>query len=118
MDNVLNFSIFLDCIGFSFSAATLFILRKRKQGDVQVTGFTKHITPYLCVLFVLAYFVVATAVVIDNPNAALTGIVLMVLFFLLFFAFYHKKGRDLPGSLKLSEEQSKDLHQHPRNSRN
>lgn len=95
VDNVLNFSIFLDCIGFCFSAATLFILRKRKQGNGSITGFTRYITPYLCVVFVLAYLVIATAVVIDNPNAAITGIVLMVLFFLLFFAFYHKKERVL-----------------------
>jgi APA family basic amino acid/polyamine antiporter len=95
VDKVLNFSIFLDCIGFVTSAAALFILRKRNQGNESIKGFTKHITPYLTVLFVLAYLVVATAVVIDDHDAAITGVILMVVFFLLYFAFYHKRERVL-----------------------
>jgi amino acid transporter len=76
----------------SLSAATLLILRKRKQGEINVeAGFPKNITPLLCVLFVIAYGFVATAVVIDKPMAALTGVVLMVIFMILYFAFYHKR---------------------------
>jgi preprotein translocase subunit SecG len=59
---------------YEFSAATLLILRKQKTGEANVgKGFMKKITPLLCVLFVIAYIVVATAVVIDKPKAALTG---------------------------------------------
>ncbi len=95
VDNVLDFSIFLDCIGFSTSAATLLILRKRGQGNEEITGFARHVTPYLCVVFVLAYFVIATAVVIDNPAAATTGLALMVLFFLVYFVFYHRRKKGI-----------------------
>ncbi|MCU0322830.1 MAG: hypothetical protein MUE72_10460 [Chitinophagaceae bacterium] len=92
VDDVLSFSIFLDCFGMSLSAATLLILRKRKQGEANVSaGFAKNITPLLCVLFVIAYGFVATAVVIDKPYAALTGVVLMVIFMVLYFVFYHKR---------------------------
>lgn len=92
VDDVLSFSIFLDCFGMSLSAATLLILRKRKQGEANVSkGFAKNITPLLCVLFVIAYGFVAVAVVIDKPYAALTGIVLMVIFMALYFVFYHKR---------------------------
>lgn len=92
VDDVLSFSIFLDCFGMSLSAATLLILRKRKQGEANVSaGFAKSITPLLCVLFVIAYGFVATAVVIDKPYAALTGVVLMVIFMVLYFVFYHKR---------------------------
>ena len=91
VDNVLSFSMFLDCIGMSTSAATLFILRKRKQGDASVTGSLTRILPLLTILFVSAYGFVATAVVIDNPQAAITGISLLALFLALYFVFYHKK---------------------------
>ena len=91
VDNVLSFSIFLDCIGMSTSAATLFILRKRHQGDADVTGSLKKIIPVLTFLFVCSYAFVATAVVIDNPKAALTGVSLLILFAAVYFVFYHKK---------------------------
>ena len=91
VDNVLSFSMFLDCIGMSTSAATLFILRKRKQGDGAVTGSLTKVLPILAVLFVTAYGFVATAVVIDNPKAALTAVSLLVFFVLLYFVVYHGK---------------------------
>ena len=95
VENVLDFSIFLDCIGFVSSASALLILRNRGKGDIAVKGVTRYLTPYLCVVFVLSYLVVATAVVIDNPMAAITGIALMVLFFVIYFGFYHKRNRIL-----------------------
>ncbi len=91
VDDVLSFSIFLDCFGMSLSAATLLVLRKRKQGDENVKGLMKKITPILCVLFVIAYSIVAIAVVIDKPYAALTGVALMIIFMLLYYFIYHKK---------------------------
>ncbi len=91
VDDVLSFSIFLDCIGMSTSAATLFILRKRKQGNENVTGAIQKITPLLCALFVAAYGFVAAAVVMDKPKSALTGVILLLFFIAVYFVFYHKK---------------------------
>lgn len=91
VDDVLSFSIFLDCMGMSTSAATLLILRKKHQGDASVTGLLKKWTPILCVVFVLAYFMVALAVVIDKPYAALTAIILLALVLGIYRVFYHQK---------------------------
>lgn len=91
VDDILGFTMFLDSMGMITSAATLFILRKQKLGDQNVSGFLKKLTPFLCVLFMLAYVVVATAVWIDNPKAAITAIVLLLIFTGLYFIFYHKK---------------------------
>lgn len=91
VDDVLSFSIFLDCIGMSTSAATIFILRKRKTGEQNIIGGIKKLAPMLAAIFVIAYSLVAVAVIIDKPYAALTGICLLVLFAILYFAFYHPK---------------------------
>ena len=91
VDDVLSFSIFLDCMGMSTSAATLFILRKKGQGDTSVTGALKRWTPLFAAIFVFAYACVAVAVVIDKPYAALTAVILMVFVLALYRIFYYKK---------------------------
>lgn len=91
VDDVLSFSIFLDCLGMSTSAATLLILRRKNQGDGSVTGYLKRWTPIFCVIFVCAYAFVAVAVVIDKPYSALTAIVLVGLVSIIYRLFYYKK---------------------------
>jgi APA family basic amino acid/polyamine antiporter len=91
VDDVLSFSIFLDCLGMSTSAATLLILRRKKQGDAAVTGGLKRWTPLFCVLFVISYAFVAVAVVIDKPYAALTAVILVGIVLILYRLFYYKK---------------------------
>lgn len=94
VDNVLTFSIFLDCFGMTLSASTLFIMRKKMLGNELVyKNFLYKITPILSVLFVIAYCFVAVAVIIDNIEAALTGIGLMAIFMILYFAVYHNKNK-------------------------
>ena len=91
IDNILTFSIFLDCIGMSTSAATLFILRKRGQGDALVTGAFKKWTPILASIFVMAYICVAGAVYIKNPEAAAIAVALIIYVIVLYGIFYYKK---------------------------
>ncbi|MEN9382764.1 MAG: hypothetical protein RI940_1647 [Bacteroidota bacterium] len=91
VDDVLSFSIFLDCMGMSTSAATLFILRRKGQGNESVTGVLKKWTPILAAIFVMSYAFVAVAVVIDKPYAALTALVLIVIVLILYRLFYYKK---------------------------
>lgn len=87
VDPILNFSMFLDCIGMATSAAALFILRKRQK--TQLAAWNRY-TPVFSTLFVLAYFGIATGVFIKDLNAALTGSGLLVFFLVLYFVFYHK----------------------------
>jgi len=89
VDNILDFSIFLDCLGFITAAAALLILRKRKLGSENVAGRFTKIIPVITVLFIAAYCVVASAVVIDNLIAALIGVGLLLVFLALYFVFYH-----------------------------
>jgi len=98
VDDVLSFSIFLDCLGMSTSAATLLILRRKKQGDESVTGAIKRWTPIFCVIFVLSYALVAIAVVIDKPYSALTAVCLVIIVLVLYRLFYYKKAVHHTGS--------------------
>jgi APA family basic amino acid/polyamine antiporter len=93
VDDVLSFSIFLDCMGMSTSAATLLILRRKKQGDSAVTGALRKWTPIFCVVFVLSYALVACAVVIDKPYSALTAIILLCIVLILYRVFYYKPSK-------------------------
>lgn len=91
VDDVLSFSIFLDCMGMSTSAATLLILRRKKQGDDAVTGALKKWTPLFCIIFVMAYAFVAIAVVVDKPYSAMTAIALVGIVLIIYRFFYYKK---------------------------
>jgi APA family basic amino acid/polyamine antiporter len=93
VDDVLSFSMFLDCMGMSFSAATLLILRKRKQGNDSVTGSLQYWTPLFCVIFVLSYLTVAVAVFIDKPNSAITAVALLAIVSIIYRFFYFKKSQ-------------------------
>jgi APA family basic amino acid/polyamine antiporter len=91
VDNILNFTMFLDSIGMGTSAATLFILRKRKQNEAMITGAWNKFTPVFAGFFVFSYFMIAVGVVIKDVNAALIGVGLLALFLVLYYLFYHKK---------------------------
>lgn len=91
VDDILSFSIFLDCIGMTGSVATLFILRKKKQGDEFVDGALKKYTPLFTALYIIFYAFISVAVVIDKPMAALTAIVLLAAALIVYAVFYRVK---------------------------
>ncbi len=91
VDNILNFTMFLDSIGMSTSAATLFILRKRKENEQVITGNWNKLTPMFAGFFVLSYFMIAVGVVIKDVRAAFIGTGLLAFFLLIYFLFYYKK---------------------------
>lgn len=96
VDNILGFSIFLDSMGFITCALALLILRYRKVNDELVQpGFLSKIIPAIAIVFMLAYGIVATAVVLDNWKAALTGVGLLLLFVAVYFVFIQKSKTDV-----------------------
>lgn len=92
VDNILGFSIFLDSMGFVTCALALLILRRRRFNDHLVQGSLTRYMTFICLWFMLAYSMVATAVVLDNWKAALTGVVLLLFFVAVYFSLFHKKG--------------------------
>ncbi len=87
-DNILSFTIFLDCSGMVLSAATIFILRKKTK-HLDDTGIYKmKLFPLMPLVFIAAYIFVAISISLDYKNnnyAALTGITVMAVFTGLYF---------------------------------
>ena len=84
-DEILSFTIFLDCIGMVLSAATIFKLRKNTV-QLDETGIYKmNFFPLMPLVFMLAYAFVGTVIFIDKPATGLTGIGILAAFIGLYF---------------------------------
>jgi APA family basic amino acid/polyamine antiporter len=92
VEKILNYTIFLDSIGFATSASTIFILRRRKVREDQDIYRIKWY-PIVPAILILAYIGVATSVVVNDPRAALFGAGIFSFCFLLYFALRARKGR-------------------------
>lgn len=84
-DKILSFSIFLDCIGMAFSAATLFILRKRMAGQDESHIYKMKFYPLQPIIFILTYVFVAISITIDKPMTALVAVLVLASFIVLYF---------------------------------
>jgi APA family basic amino acid/polyamine antiporter len=84
-NNILGFSIFLDCIGMATSAATIFILRKRTK-HLNGTGiYEMKFFPLLPLIFITAYVFVGISIWVSTPKLAWTGIAVFLAFLILYF---------------------------------
>ncbi|HSN61059.1 MAG TPA: amino acid permease, partial [Ferruginibacter sp.] len=84
-DEILSFTIFLDCFGMALSAATIFIIRK-KTAHLNNTGiYQMKLFPVLPLIFITAYTFVAISIFIDKPNTGLLGLGILGAFILLYF---------------------------------
>lgn len=91
IDKILGFTMFLDSIGMVTSAATIFILRKRGEGEALVgNALLKRFTPFFAAVFVAGYSAVAVAVVVKDPKSAALGVALLLCFLAIYFWKYHK----------------------------
>ncbi len=90
IDKLLGFTIFLDCIGFVLSAATVFKLRKfYKTTTVTKETFKMRLFPIVPIFFMLAYIFIGSSIFIDSPKTGLLGLGI-VLFFVLLYFITHK----------------------------
>ena len=84
VDKIINYTIFLDSIAFAFSAATLFILRRRRIGEdrdiYRMKGY-----PFVPAFFILAYASVTTSIAIGDPRSAGYCLLIFLFFFILYF---------------------------------
>ena len=96
VDNILGFTMFLDSIGFITAAIALLILRKKQYNQHLVQGKLTRYISIFSVLFILGYMIVATAVFINDWKQAVLGILLLLVFVVIYFIFFHKKSQLLP----------------------
>lgn len=84
-EKILNFTMFLDCVGMVASSATIFILRKRTV-HLDDTGIYKiKLFPLLPVIFIATYLFVGISIAVQSPDAALTGTMVLGAFILIYF---------------------------------
>ena len=84
-NEILSFTIFLDSFGMAFSAATIFILRKRTK-HLDGTGiYTMKLYPIMPLIFIAAYIFVAISISINTPRYALIGIGAIAGFMIIYF---------------------------------
>jgi len=89
-DKILGFTIFLDSIGMAFSAATIFILRKKTK-HLDNTGIYKmKLYPLQPIIFIAAYMFVGTSIMLDTPKLALTGLAVFAVFLAIYFIVHRK----------------------------
>jgi APA family basic amino acid/polyamine antiporter len=84
-DEILSFTIFLDCIGMATSAATIFILRKRTAHLDANSIYVMKLYPLQPLIFIAAYTFVAISIFVDKPMTALTGLAVLLAFILIYF---------------------------------
>lgn len=102
-DEILSFTIFLDCFGMVLSAATIFKLR-RNTAHLDGTGIYKmKLFPLMPLIFMAAYTFVFVVIFIDKPWTGITGLAILGAFILLYFLVKGTKKNsefDLPENLR------------------
>jgi APA family basic amino acid/polyamine antiporter len=84
VEKIINYTIFLDSIGFATSAATIFIMRRRRTGEEKEI-YRMKLFPVVPLFFILAYLSVATSIAVDDPASAMYGLLIFACFFVLYF---------------------------------
>lgn len=91
-DKILNYTIFLDCIGMATSAATIFFLRKRTAHLDKKNIYSMKLYPLMPLIFIASYTFVGISIYIDDPEAGRNGLLIFAGFILIYFInrFFNK----------------------------
>ncbi|MEO5944168.1 MAG: APC family permease [Ferruginibacter sp.] len=89
-EKILTFSIFLDCFGMILSSATIFWFRKKTKALDNTGIYKMKLFPLLPLVFIAAYLFVGISITIADPQAALTGVIVLVAFMLIYFLVRRK----------------------------
>ena len=104
-ETILNFTIFLDSFGMAASAASIFWLRKRTK-DLNDKGiYSMKLYPLQPIIFICAYTFVAISIAIQTPMTALTGILVLAGFIIIYFVT-RKSNKNQDASQRLSKGNS------------
>ena len=93
-DEILSFTIFLDCFGMALSAGSIFILRKRTADLDKRSIYSMKLYPVQPIIFISAYIFVAISIFIDKPWTALLGLGVLSAFIGIYFITSNKKKRE------------------------
>jgi APA family basic amino acid/polyamine antiporter len=89
-DEILGFTIFLDCFGMAASAGSIFKLRKKKVQPEGAEIYRMKMYPLMPLIFIAAYSYVAVSIFIASPGTALTALGVLAFFMIVYFV---TKGR-------------------------
>jgi APA family basic amino acid/polyamine antiporter len=85
VDNLLRFTIFLDCFGMVLSAGTIFMLRKKTKHLDKTGIFTIKWYPLIPILFIAAYTFVAVSIFIKKTRLSLLAIDILAAFVCIYY---------------------------------
>ncbi len=90
-DTILSFTLFLDCFGMALSAATIFILRKKKVHPAGEQSYRMKLYPLLPVIFILNYVLMAVSIMVTRTRTGLTALAVLAAFMILYFLTGRKR---------------------------
>ncbi|HVY73897.1 MAG TPA: APC family permease [Puia sp.] len=90
-DEILGFTIFLDCFGMAASAGSIFILRRKKVQPEGEQIYRMKLYPLMPLIFILAYGYVAITIFIGRPGTAYTALAVLAFFLIIYFASHSRR---------------------------
>lgn len=95
-DEILSYSIFLDCIGMASAGAAIFIIRRKTRHLDAGSVYSMRLYPLPPIIFIATYLFVGISIAIDTPKAAGMSLVIFAAFFLLYFIMKKRPSRGAP----------------------